>query len=533
MRRWWIAGGALALVGLLVWANLRQVGVTTGSGSSGSTRSGSGGPAGPAGAPLVKVVRVQVGDLTQTVLAPGAVEAEAVEQVRAPFAGPRVHLRVAEGDQVAAGQVIAELDGAEMQVQVAGLAATLARAESALAQLVREQKIGPVQLAAKLAAAQAQLAQAEEGLAAASAQSSGAQLRVEQARANLLAVQNRVAGSGDAVAAARAKAVAAEAAYRADPLSGAARAAAADARAGYDEALRRSAADARASAAELAGAREALRTAEQDLQAETTPAAVRQGRGQVATARQAVEAIRLEAEAGGVLAEQVRAAAADVAASEAALGAARLRLSRATVTAAAAGTVLSLGLRDGQPALQDQLLLELGPLDRLKVRVRVDEVDIGKVRPSQPLTLKSSAYPQERFAGTVVRVAAAAAEQRGTATGYYEVQGSVPNPAGLLRAGMNVEARIQTESRSQVFVVGLESVREEGTRATVLVVQDYKVELRPVQLGLRTQTRVEIRDGLSAGDQVIVSPFTLVTSLKQGDAVRIEVTEPTAGSDSE
>ena len=59
----------------------------------------------------------------------------------------------------------------------------------------------------------------------------------------------------------------------------------------------------------------------------------------------------------------------------------------------------------------------------------------------------------------------------------------------------------------------------------MLVVKEFKVELRPVKLGLRTQTEVEVVEGLKEGEQIIIGPFTLIKSLKDGTLVRTEVVE--------
>jgi HlyD family secretion protein len=176
---------------------------------------------------------------------------------------------------------------------------------------------------------------------------------------------------------------------------------------------------------------------------------------------------------------------------------------------------------------QGQLLFEIGGLNTLTVKVKVDEVDIGKVKVGQDLSVKNNAYPNDRFTGKVTRVAAAATapDPKTGATGgsFYEVEGTVTNPDAKLRDGMSAEARVVTETRTQAMVVGLESIREEGDKAFALVVNDFKVELRPVKLGLRTQTQVEVTEGLQAGDQVVVAPFSLIKSFKGGEAVRAEV----------
>jgi len=523
-RKWWIAIGGVVVVGALVWANLRQLGTQPAAGGASGN--------GPKNAPLVKVVKVVPRDLTQTVLAPGTLEVTTPQQIVAPFASKRLTLMVGLGDTVTAGQVLAELDDADLKLQVANQQAQVARAQLAAAQAQQQLQTGPFQLQQKLENARAQAAQAEQGLATALRQTGTARQRVEQARATLLSVQNRIAqAGGTAVQAARAKLQQAETEYYANPLDAAARKALDDARTAYLDALKSAGDQAKQNAAELANALEVLKSAEADLtDAEGgDPAAVSQAKSQLAAARAALEAAQVEAKGGGTLAEQARSAELDLAAARATLDSLKQKLAAAQIKAPGAGTVLSIALKSGQPVQEGQLVLELGAMDTLTVKARVDEIDVAKLKPGQSLWVKSNAYPTEKFTGKVTRVAAQTTQVAGQSGGsYYEVQGEVANGEAKLRSGMSAETHITTETRSKVLVVGLEAVREEADKATVLVVKDFKVEVRPVKLGLRTQTEVEITEGLKEGEQVIVSPFTLISSFKGGEAVRVEVTQPAA-----
>lgn len=516
-HKWLIPVVMAGLVGALVWANLRNVAPT-----------GAAAPAkAPAGAPPVKVIQVEARGLTQTVLAPGVLEAREPYEVRAPFTTVRARLLVGEGEQVTAGQVIAELDADELRVQLANQEAAVARAEAAVAQLRQQRQLAPLQAAHRLESATTQLLQAQQGMEQASRQSGQARQRVEQARAAVTALQNRGLRSGEQVEAARTRLEQAEEAYRADPLSNEARQGYDQARLAYEEALRSAAAEAQQASAELAQAQEALKAAEQELQdaGAEDPLLVQQARSQLESARLALELARWELEAGGVLIEQVRSAEADLAAARVSLASTKRRLDQASLKAPAAGTVLQAGIRSGQPVQEHQLLYVIGDLERLTVKARVDEVDIGKVQVGQPLTVRANAYLDTRFHGTVTRVAAQTSTQGTVPGAFFEIQGEVANPAGRLKAGMNTDTRVITETRSGVFVVGLESVREENGQTAVLVVKDFRVEVRPVTLGLRTQTQAEVIAGLQAGEQVIVSPFTLIRSLSDGSPVRPEVTE--------
>jgi RND family efflux transporter MFP subunit len=515
-RKWIIAGGFIAVVGLLVWANLRQTSTTSATAKEG-----------PKTGPLVKVVSMKFQDLTQAVTAPGTLEASDVKEIRAPFTSTHVKLLVGTGDQVVAGQVLAELDSQDFALQVASQEAGVARAQASIAQLNQQRALAPLQLSQRLESAKAQLAQTQQSLDAATRQSSGSQQRLDQAKANLAATQSRAARSGENANAARLKLETAENAYRANPLDLVAHKAYDDARTAYQLSLNRASEETKQIAADLAQANQTLDLAEQELTAKGggDSFAVQQAQGQVASARMALDAAQKEAEAGGTLIEQIRAADADRTVAQLSLEAARQRLAQAQLKAPANGTVLTLGLKDGQPVQQNQLLLEVGGLNTLKLTARIDEVDVVKVKPGQALTIKTNAFLGDSFTGLVTRVAAQVTSDPRSTQPYYEVQVEVQNPEGKLRAGMTGQGRIVTDMHTHVLVVGLEAVREDGNIASVLIVKDFKITIRPVKLGLRTQTRVEIIDGLKEGEQVMVGPFTLIRSLKDGDGVRVEVTD--------
>ena len=484
---------------------------------------------GPAGAPLVRVQTVQKSDLRQEVIAPGFLEARDVHEVRAPFTTKSVKLQVGIGDRVSAGQVVAVLDSADLAVQVTAQEAQVARLESSLATLRLQQQEAPLQLNQRLAQARAQLLQAEDNLASVMRQDDVLRTRLEQARVNVTTLQEKSADGAQQVAAARAALLDAEAAYQADPTNPGLRAAYEQARAAYDEVLKQSQQAAAQAATQLRAAYDELAAAEADYARVSgdNPVAVQLAASQVEAARIALQLAEMEAQSGGTLAEQVRAAEMELEAARTNLDALREKLAQAQFTAPVSGTVLSVAIQDGMPAQETQLLLTIGDLDVLKVTVQVDELDITKVRPGQELSVETNAAPDERFSGHVTRVSAQAAVAGGSP--FFQVEGEVANRDQLLRAGLNAEVTISTAERHDTIVVPAAAVRSDDGQTSVLVVEDFTVKVRPVVTGLRTETETEILEGLREGEQVIVSPFTQINSLKDGDAVRVEEVDETWG----
>ena len=76
--------------------------------------------------------------------------------------------------------------------------------------------------------------------------------------------------------------------------------------------------------------------------------------------------------------------------------------------------------------------------------------------------------------------------------------------AHSLAAGTPVQVEIDAEEHTKVVLVPAEAIVREGEETAVLVVNDKKAERRPVVLGIVDSMHAEIREGVKAGEQVIV-----------------------------
>lgn len=116
---------------------------------------------------------------------------------------------------------------------------------------------------------------------------------------------------------------------------------------------------------------------------------------------------RLRAVRGGSRGEEISAARARAAAAAARRDLARVEVERRIVRAPIAGTVLQLKYRVGeyvQPGQGDPLVV-LGDLTQLRVRMDLDERDVGKVRVGTTALVRAIAFPGRDFNGRVVEIA--------------------------------------------------------------------------------------------------------------------------------
>lgn len=219
--------------------------------------------------------------------------------------------------------------------------------------------------------------------------------------------------------------------------------------------------------------------------------------------------------------------AALVSKADVASGEARLREAQSTVRASVAkagqgvlraplaGTVYSLPARVGTYLAAGDLVANIGRVDRLRVRVYVDEPELGRVKIGQPVKITWDAQPERSWTGSVERLPTEITTLGTRQVG--EVQCTIDNPDRELVPGTNINAFIQTSEIANALTIPKEAVRREGNSATVYVLEGDRVRKKQIGAGASSVTRTQITGNLSEDQQVALSTDK---PLKDGDRVK-------------
>jgi RND family efflux transporter MFP subunit len=244
---------------------------------------------------------------------------------------------------------------------------------------------------------------------------------------------------------------------------------------------------------------------EHQHEAEAMRAAERSARAAIASARAQVNT----AEA------RVRQAKADLAEARAVIKGAEARLARARVlvdytriVAPFDGVVTQRNYFPGafirSAEGETNPLLTVRRTDLMRVVVQVPDLDVPLLDVGDHATVVVDALKGREFKGTVSRLGKS--EEPTSRTMRVEVD--LPNPSGLLVAGMYGRATIELQPLSSAPTVPAGCVvgHAERGQGAVYVVRDGKAHRVPVTLGGDDGASVEILKGLSPDDQVIVRP---------------------------
>jgi HlyD family secretion protein len=184
----------------------------------------------------------------------------------------------------------------------------------------------------------------------------------------------------------------------------------------------------------------------------------------------------------------------------------RQRLDAATLIAPFTGVVSAVNVHPGMVAPTSSPAFVLIDDSHLYVEVDVDEVDIGRVTPGQPVQITLDALPSETIEGQVTSIAPSATGAGGAVT--YRVRIDLAQTDLPLRAGMTATANIIVQRLEGILLAPNWAIRIDratGQAYLSVLTEDGSLQEVPVVLGLRGDVASQIVAGVEEGQVVAVS----------------------------
>jgi Cu(I)/Ag(I) efflux system membrane fusion protein len=171
------------------------------------------------------------------------------------------------------------------------------------------------------------------------------------------------------------------------------------------------------------------------------------------------------------------------------------------------GVVLERNAIEGMRAQPGAVLFRIADHTLVWAVIDVAERDLGALAVGQPATVKARGFPGREFAGQINVIYPEINKETRTARLRIELT----NPDLALLHGMYVDADIEIGSATPVLAVPESAVMDTGRRQAVLVDKgEGRFEPREVKLGQRGDGYVEVRQGVSAGEPVVISANFLI-----------------------
>src|SRR6202158_5702458 len=195
--------------------------------------------------------------------------------------------------------------------------------------------------------------------------------------------------------------------------------------------------------------------------------------------------------------------AAQQAEAQAAYDAAQDVLAKSNVRAPFEGIVYSLPAKQGGFIAAGDLLLQVADLRKVMVRAFVDEPDVARLAPGNPIEIAWDAVPGRVWRAAVTAIPSTV-KLRGSRN-VGETTSIVDNKDLKLLPNINVGVTIIAAEHDNVLVVPREAVRMDDAKPYVLLVAGHELKRRNVETSLSNLTQVEITHGLSAKDVIAIN----------------------------
>lgn len=240
---------------------------------------------------------------------------------------------------------------------------------------------------------------------------------------------------------------------------------------------------------------------------------------------------------------------------EATLSEAKENLRKTTIYAPMSGTISMLNIEKGERVVGTSMmsgteLLRIADLDRMEVKVDVNENDIVKVKMSDTALIEIDAYLGENFKGVVTEIANSAnviGMSTDQVTNFdvkvlllkdsykHFINKNNPNP---FRPGMSASVDIQTNTKHNILTIPIQcvttradSVESGGEKIAsvndeiieiVFVASNDSALVNEVKTGIQDNKYIEITKGLTEKDKVITAPYSAISrKLKNGSYIKV------------
>ncbi|EIM27400.1 efflux RND transporter periplasmic adaptor subunit [Microvirga lotononidis] len=200
------------------------------------------------------------------------------------------------------------------------------------------------------------------------------------------------------------------------------------------------------------------------------------------------------------LTAQIKSLDGSIASARAQRKAAEARLEDLIIRAPFAGRVGTRSVSLGAYVAPGTRITSLDDLSKVRLDFAVPENLLGRLKPGQTVNATSAAYKDRTFKGSVSTIDPRVDQTTRTA----RLTAEFDNADEALKPGMFLSVALEVSTKDDAVVVPEEAIVSEGLRHIIYPVKDNKVERRVITIGQRQGGKVEVVDGLKAGETIVV-----------------------------
>jgi len=165
-------------------------------------------------------------------------------------------------------------------------------------------------------------------------------------------------------------------------------------------------------------------------------------------------------------------------------------------------------IEQGAEVYESQKIITIPDASKMKVEIKVHETWVDKIEPNQPAKITIAAFPDKTFTGKVLKKAPLADQENflNPDLKVYATDVSIDGTHDFLKTGMTGKVDVIIDELHDVLYVPIQSVVTVEEKKVCYVMASNTPEQREVETGLFNDNFVEIKSGLTEGEQVMLNP---------------------------
>ena len=177
------------------------------------------------------------------------------------------------------------------------------------------------------------------------------------------------------------------------------------------------------------------------------------------------------------------------------------------------GIVTELAVWEGMPVGESMQLLTLANTDKMKVTISLGKFDLSKIQIGQTAEIEIF---DKTYTGTVTKVDKMAIV---SSQGFPQVGAeiTIDNPDDAIVMGLDAKVKIRTNSVENALMIPVEAMNADKEGDFVYVMEDGVVVRKNVVSGISSTEFIEIKEGITENDKVIVS--SMAGTIEEGMVV--------------
>ncbi len=156
-------------------------------------------------------------------------------------------------------------------------------------------------------------------------------------------------------------------------------------------------------------------------------------------------------------------------------------------------------LKVGYSPWRGQALLEIPSHNKMKAKVKVDEVNISSIAKGQKAEIELDAVPDTIYTGLVTEIASLAYKDRKTKKKVFDVELNMDSTDARLKPGMTAHCRIIVEKLDSVLAIPIDAVSSEGENSVVYLKNGSK---KIIKTGVSNSDFIIVEEGLEEGSTI-------------------------------